>query len=440
MKNNAHNVVILAKNKNIMPTCGLYIHVPFCKSRCIYCDFYSTTCGADQRREYVEALMHEMKYRHDYLGATTLSSVYIGGGTPSTLSADELERIFEAINRHWALAPDSEVTLEANPDDITADYARALAALPVNRVSMGVQTFNDEMLRFLHRRHSAAQAHEAIDRLLAAGIDNLSIDLIYGLPGQTLEQWQQDLDKALALPVSHLSAYALIYEEGTALYRLREQGKVAEASDELSLQMFETLMNKAAEAGFRHYEISNFALPHREARHNSGYWSGMHYLGLGPAAHSYNGTGRQWNTPDLGAYLKADGDTATAGLITTEALTPRIRQEETLLTRLRTARGLDLAAFRRDFGQQALDALLARAKPYINNGTLVLCDSTPESFINGQRSMVNPAGVASGSTAVSRAGADFKDPRERSSNGQWLCLTRKGIFISDGIISSLFED
>lgn len=397
MKNNAHNVVILAKNKNIMPTCGLYIHVPFCKSRCIYCDFYSTTCGADQRREYVEALMHEMQCRHDYLGATTLSSVYIGGGTPSTLSADELGRIFGAINRHWALASDSEVTLEANPDDITADYARALAALPVNRVSMGVQTFNDESLRFLHRRHSAAQVYEAIDRLLAAGIDNLSIDLIYGLPGQTLEQWQQDLDKALALPVSHLSAYALIYEEGTALYRLREQGKAAEASDELSLQMFETLMDKAAEAGFRHYEISNFALPHCEARHNSGYWSGMHYLGLGPAAHSYNGTGRQWNTPDLSAYLKADGDTATAGLITTEALTPRIRQEETLLTRLRTARGLDLAAFRRDFGQQALDALLARALPYINNGTLVL-------------------------------------------KGETLTLSRKGIFISDGIISSLFED
>jgi len=338
-----------------------------------------------------------MQCRHDYLGATTLSSVYIGGGTPSTLSADELERIFGAINRHWTLAPDSEVTLEANPDDITADYARALAALPVNRVSMGVQTFNDEMLRLLRRRHTAAQVYEAIDRLLAASIDNLSIDLIYGLPSQTLEQWQQDLDKALALPVSHLSAYALIYEEGTALYRLREQGKVAEASDELSLQMFEMLMDKAAEAGFRHYEISNFALPHREARHNSGYWSGMHYLGLGPAAHSYNGTGRQWNTPDLGAYLQARGDTATAGLITTEALTPKIRQEETLLTRLRTARGLDLAAFRRDFGQQALDALLARALPYINNGTLVL-------------------------------------------KGETLTLSRKGIFISDGIISSLFED
>lgn len=397
MKNNAHNVVILAKNKNIMPTCGLYIHVPFCKSRCIYCDFYSTTCGADQRREYVETLIHEMQCRHDYLGATTLSSVYIGGGTPSTLSADELGRIFEAINRHWALAPDSEVTLEANPDDITADYARALAALPVNRVSMGVQTFNDESLRFLRRRHTAAQVYEAIDRLLAAGIDNLSIDLIYGLPGQTLEQWQQDLDKALALPVSHLSAYALIYEEGTALHRLREQGKVAEASDELSLRMFETLMDKAAEAGFRHYEISNFALPHREARHNSGYWNDMHYLGLGPAAHSYDGSSRQWNTPDLSAYLKAGGDTATAGLITTETLTPRIRQEETLLTRLRTARGLDLAAFRRYFGQQALDALLARALPYINNGTLVL-------------------------------------------KGETLTLSRKGIFISDGIISSLFED
>ena len=423
-----------------MPTDGLYIHVPFCKSRCIYCDFYSTTCGADKRQAYTDALCHEMRLRRDFLDGGTLGSVYIGGGTPSTLSADELGRIFQTIAATWSISADAEVTLEANPDDITPAYAKALKALGINRVSMGVQTFNDGMLRFLHRRHSAGQVQEAIDHLQGAGIDNLSIDLIYGLPGQTLEQWQQDVGKALALPVSHLSAYALIYEEGTALYRLREQGKAAEASDELSLQMFEALMDKAAEAGFRHYEISNFALPHREARHNSGYWTGMHYLGLGPAAHSYNGTMRQWNTPDLSAYLKAGGDTATAGLITTETLTPKIRQEETLLTRLRTAEGLDLAAFTREFGQQALDALLARAKPYINNGTLVLCDAAPESFINGQRSMVNAEGIASGSTAVSGTGADFKDPREQSGNGQWLCLTRKGIFISDGIISSLFED
>ena len=422
-----------------MPTDGLYIHVPFCKSRCIYCDFYSTTCGADKRQAYTEALCHEMRLRRDFLDGGTLGSVYIGGGTPSTLSADELGRIFQTIATTWSISADAEVTLEANPDDITPAYAKALKALGINRVSMGVQTFNDGMLRFLHRRHSAGQVQEAIDHLQGAGIDNLSIDLIYGLPGQTLEQWQQDVGKALALPVSHLSAYALIYEEGTALYRLREQGKAAEASDELSLQMFEALMDMAAKAGFRHYEISNFALPHREARHNSGYWTGMHYLGLGPAAHSYNGTMRQWNTPDLSAYLKAGGDTA-AGLITTETLTPKIRQEETLLTRLRTAEGLDLAAYAREFGQQALDALLARALPYINNGTLVLCDAAPESFINGQWSMVNAEGIASGSTAVSGAGADFKESRERSGNGQWLCLTRKGIFISDGIISSLFED
>ena len=397
MKNNAHNVVILEKNKTLMPSNGLYIHVPFCKSRCIYCDFYSTTCGGDQRRAYTDALCHELRLRKDYLDGSTLSSVYIGGGTPSTLSADELGRIFEAISRRWVLAPDCEVTLEANPDDITPDYARAIAQLPVNRVSMGVQTFNDESLRFLHRRHTAAQVHEAIDRLLAAGIDNMSIDLIYGLPDQTPEQWQQDLDKAFALPVSHLSAYALIYEEGTALYRLREQGKVAEADDDTSLRMYEMLMDKAAAAGFLHYEISNFALPHREARHNSGYWNGMHYLGLGPAAHSYDGASRQWNSPDLQAYLKADGDVLAHHLVTVETLTPQIRLEERLLTRLRTAKGLDLNEFRRDFGEERLDTLLTRAKPYINNCTLVLKEGT-------------------------------------------LTLSRKGIFISDGIISSLFED
>ena len=396
---------------------GLYIHIPFCKSRCIYCDFYSTTCGSEMRQAYVETLCREMELRRDYLNGDTLASVYMGGGTPSVLAPAELSRIFHAITRQWNLAPDAEVTLEANPDDITPAYAEALVSLPVNRVSMGVQTFSDGQLRFLRRRHTAAQAINAIDTLIAAGIGNISIDLIYGLPGQTLEQWRQDVGKALALPVSHLSAYALTYEDGTHLHRLRGQGKVQEADEELSLGMYTTLMEQTEKAGFLHYEISNFARPGREARHNSGYWSGMHYLGLGPAAHSYNGNSRQWNSPDLQAYIKAAGDVFAANLFSREELSPKMREEETLLTRLRTAGGLDLAAFARDSGQHARDTLLTRAVPYIDNGTLALCDTAPASF------PVEPSSAPQ---------EDF--------HPQILSLTRKGLFVSDNIISSLFED
>ena len=395
-----------------MHRCGLYIHIPFCKSRCIYCDFYSTTCGGDIRLAYVEAVCKEMSLRREYLDQPVLSSVYIGGGTPSVLTPEELNTLFATVAEHWQLSPDAEVTLEANPDDVTPDYAKALAALPINRVSMGVQTFNDDMLRFLHRRHTAQQARQAVGSLLAADINNISIDLIYGLPNQTLDLWQSDLERALALPVTHLSAYSLTYEEGTPLFLLREQGKVRETDEDLSLQMYSLLMEKAEAAGFHHYEISNFALPGYEARHNSGYWSGMHYLGLGPAAHSYNGNSRQWNSPDLQAYIKAAGDVFVANLFSREELSPKMREEETLLTRLRTAGGLDLAAFARDFGTKEYDALLARAKPYINNGQLAIVNRQ-QTTVNGQWSMVN---------------------------GQCLSLTRKGLFVSDDIISSLFED
>ena len=426
--NNSKNVVILEQNSTFMHRCGLYIHVPFCKSRCIYCDFYSTTCGYEKRKAYIEAVCQEITLRKEYLDSSVLSSVYIGGGTPSVLMAEELKTLFATVAEHWQLSPDAEVTLEANPDDATPDYAKALAALPINRVSMGVQTFNDDMLRFLHRRHTAEQARLAVDNLLSAGIDNISIDLIYGIPNQTIDQWQSDLEQALALPVTHLSAYSLTYEEGTQLHHLREQGKVSEVDEELSLQMYSLLMENAEVAGFRHYEISNFALPGYEARHNSGYWSGMHYLGLGPAAHSYNGTSRQWNSPDLQAYIHAGGDTLGARLFSREEITKRMQLEETLLTHLRTAAGLNLTAFACDFGQEKLDALLARAKPYINNGTLVIKNQTDPPLtppMKGGEERSSFMGEWGGSLSMV--------------NGQWLCLTREGLFVSDDIISSLFE-
>ncbi len=414
---------------------GLYIHVPFCKSRCVYCDFYSTVRGGEARKAYAAALANEMRLRSRYFnikgsetaaettcaigGAHTctkpvLDSIYLGGGTPSVLGEAELQVVFGAIAECFDIAPGAEITIEANPDDVDEPFAQMLKRLPINRVSMGVQTFSDSQLRLLRRRHSSLQVEQAIANLRSAGITNLSIDLIYGLPNQTLEQWCADLDKALALPISHLSAYALIYEEGTELYRMRERGEVSEAPDELSLQMFRALMERTEAAGFNHYEISNFARPSLEARHNTGYWRGMRYLGLGPGAHSYDGNSRQWNSPDLSAYLTSQGDVATAGLSEREILTLAMRKEETILTQLRTAAGIDLAAYSSQYGEAALRQLMAKARPYILDGQLSVEPVAPQSFV--------------------------KRPSDGAeSQGRCLCLTREGVFVSDGIMAELFD-
>lgn len=397
---------------------GLYIHIPFCKSRCIYCDFYSTTHSTDLQTAYVEALRGEIGSRHDYLATNRLDSVYIGGGTPSTLSHDVLRSIFNIIGGHFCLPADAEVTIEVNPNDLTPEFANLLATLPVNRVSMGVQTFCDDQLRFLHRRHTASQVAEAIGRLRSVGIDNISIDLIYGLPSQTLALWQYDIDCAFSLPVTHLSAYALMYEEGTPLYTMRQQGIVSEADDGLSLQMYQALMQRAKAEGFVHYEISNFAKPHLEARHNTGYWTDMRYLGLGPGAHSYNGRSRQANRPDLVKYIQSHGQTMNEDISETEVLTPQMRQEEMLLTALRTARGLDLSAFSARFGISALNRLLSRAQQFIDRRQLIVLPYQPQSFY----SIANP-----------------KSHTDSTDCTQTLALTTDGIFLSDHIIASLFD-
>ena len=400
---------------------GVYIHIPFCKSRCVYCDFYSTTQSEQSKDLFIEALANEVKARAHFFDNNTIDTLYLGGGTPSTLGAESLSDILNIVRDNFVLKPEAEVTIEVNPDDVTPTFADHLTKTGVNRVSMGVQTFNDDHLSFLHRRHSANQAISAIKTLRSAGITNISIDLIYGLPGQTLEQWQKDLDTAFSQNISHLSAYALIYEEGTALYNMREKGLVAEADEELSLEMFTALMNKAREAGFLHYEISNFSLPDLHSRHNSGYWDGMHYLGLGPGAHSYNGTTRFANIGNLSAYLKAGGLTTENNLSITEHLTISQQIEETLLTSLRTAAGLDLVNFNSRFGSDALRRIINRALPYIYSGKLVLSDRCFNTF-PGQ-----PATIPDidSSTLLD----SFKT----------MVLSREGIFVSDDIISSLFD-
>jgi len=348
----------------VTKTGGIYIHVPFCQKRCIYCDFYSTTCGLEWKRSYVSALKREMLLRRTEIDASRVPSLYIGGGTPSQLPASLLLEMFQAITDNFTLADDAEVTIEVNPDDVTPQLIDTLRQTSVNRISMGVQTFSDELLRFLNRRHTSAQALRAVQLFREASYDNISLDLIYGLPSQTLEDWKHDVQQLLSLDVPHISAYALSYEEGTPLSKMLADGSVEETSDELSWQMYEYLMNEAKASGMVHYEISNFAKPGMCAKHNSSYWDGSPYLGLGPGAHSYDGENiRRSNDMSLKDYIQASADVPHE----TEMLTPEERYDELVMTRLRTARGLALDLLT----PEQKSYCLQMAEPHILNGSLL---------------------------------------------------------------------
>ena len=369
---------------------GIYIHVPFCKGRCIYCDFYSTTEGVEWKSRYVSALIQEIRQRKDELSLARVHSIYIGGGTPSQLPPEMLAAILQEVFALFPVDSDAEVTIEANPDDVTAEWLSVMRDTPANRLSMGVQTFDDALLTLLRRRHTSEQAVRAVERAQAYGFDNVSIDLIYGLPGETMEQWQSDVQKGLSLGIQHLSAYALSYEEGTPLARMLERGEVREADEELSLRMYEHLMDATREAGFLHYEISNFSLPGKFSRHNSSYWQGVPYLGVGPGAHSYDGERiRRWNLSDLKAYV-----TAGEGLppYQQEILTDDELYDEMVMTRLRTQDGLSLDLLQ----DQSRTYFLAQAQPHLHAGRMV-------------------------------------------QEGHVVRLTRKGIFTSNDIISDLMR-
>lgn len=326
---------------------GLYIHIPFCARRCLYCDFYSQT-ELHLRSAYVDAILSELERERDYLEGEPVRTIYIGGGTPSLLAAADLERMFDTIRRQYDISSCSEITLEANPDDMTAAYAQSLRPLPVNRISMGVQSFHPADLRFLNRRHTREQAIDAVEACRNNGITNISIDLIYGLPGQTETQWEDNLRQALALDTPHISAYHLIYEEGTTLYRLWQSGQVAEVSEEVSVSLFARLIDRLTEAGYQQYEISNFARPGYISQHNSAYWRGDKYLGIGASAHSYNGRERKWNVSSLPAYLK--GIHEGQPVAEKEQLTLQEQYNDYIITRLRTMWGIPSDEINRLFG------------------------------------------------------------------------------------------
>ena len=345
---------------------GIYLHIPFCKTRCAYCDFYSTT-SIPLRRRYVQALCTELRERRDYLGGKEVKTIYLGGGTPSQLDGGELEMLFATLDEVYGTRQCEEITLEANPDDLTEEYVEMLRRLPVNRISMGVQTFDDAMLRLLNRRHTACQAAEAVERCRRAGFDNLSIDLIYGLPGETDERWRSDLSQAVALGVEHLSAYGLILEEGTPLERMVRAGERTLPDPDETDDMYQQGVELLSAAGYERYEISNFAKPGFACRHNLGYWQGKAYLGLGAAAHSHwpgpQGPVRRENAPDVDAYIRALRSGAAAPGAET-VIGPEEAMFETLMLGLRTAQGVSErdfearhgVALRRRYGE-ALEGL-----------------------------------------------------------------------------------
>lgn len=376
---------------------GLYIHIPFCASRCIYCGFYSTTLLHLQDR-YIDAVCREMELRRRNMearerggaGATaSINTIYIGGGTPSQLSAGNLRKLFHHINKVY-LQPNGqtgfanvrEITIECNPDDVTDEFVSTLSQLPVNRISMGAQTFSDERLRFLHRRHNAHQVVEAVGRLRKAGFRNISIDLMFGFPGETLDDWQRDIDEALALGVEHISAYSLMVEEGTELYRLLKGAgeRERENEGEREREMYELLIERLTAAGYDHYEISNFAKPSYRSLHNSNYWNGTPYYGIGAAAHSY-GTFlpsspknegklyRYWNVSDIHEYIQAiEQDIIPFEF---EELNADTRYNDLITTVLRTKEGIFLPSLEPRYHKY----LMENAKTAINNGLLQIDDN-----------------------------------------------------------------
>ncbi|MCL3850733.1 radical SAM family heme chaperone HemW [Parabacteroides sp. GYB001] len=370
---------------------GLYIHVPFCAKRCLYCDFFSNT-EMKYKEPYVTALIRELEIRKDYIGNEPLETIYFGGGTPSQLQATDFERIFDAIQRLFDISGCKEVTLEANPDDMTPEYVASLRTFPFNRISMGVQSFKAEDLRFLNRRHDREQALRAVELCKENDLSNISIDLIYGLPGQTLKEWESNLDRAIHLDIPHISAYHLIYEEGTALYKLKEAGKISPVEEEVSVSLFTSLIDRLTANGYLHYEISNFARPGMISRHNSSYWTGKKYLGAGPSAHSYNGESRQWNVSSLPAYIR--GIESGSPEIEVEELDISTRYNDFIITGLRTMWGVNLTEIQGKFGKDKLIYCQKQAAPYLKQGLLI----------------------------------------EKDEN---LTLSRNGIFISDSIMSDL---
>jgi oxygen-independent coproporphyrinogen-3 oxidase len=371
---------------------GIYLHIPYCKQACLYCNFHFST-SLKTRNDFVTALLKEMDLQKHYLGEEPVETIYFGGGTPSLLTKTEIQVILEKLYAVFEVGADTEITLEANPDDITEAELQNWIRAGVNRLSIGVQSFFQEDLVWMNRAHNATQAIRSIMSAKEQGIDNISIDLIYGTPDLSNEAWQENLSTALGLGIPHLSCYALTLEPNTALYHLIKQKKTPDLDSDKQANQFLLMSEILEKAGYEHYEISNFALPKKRSRHNTAYWLGKKYLGLGPSAHSYNGQYRQWNIASNLGYIQAITENRPA--FAKEELTQTQQINEYIMISLRTTEGIDLKKIADNFGTQTSQTLYTMARPYLKDLRL----------------------------------------QQRNEN---LVLTREGKLFADGIAASLF--
>jgi len=378
---------------------GIYIHIPFCKQACFYCDFHFST-SLKKKDELIQALVKELEIRKDEINET-VETIYFGGGTPSLLSIDELNLIVNTININYTVSANPEITLEANPDDLTNQQITDLTNTQINRLSIGVQSFFEDDLQSMNRAHSSKEATECLS-MAARHFDNITIDLIYGIPNMTLEKWDKNLQIAFDLGINHISSYALTVEPKTALDLFIKKGTYPPINEGLALKHFHHLVNETAKQGFIQYEISNFGKPNYFSKHNSSYWHGTHYLGIGPSAHSFNGETRSWNVSNNTKYIQSIQNSELPK--TEETLSVNDKYNEYVMTSLRTIWGISLQKVERDFGKKYFQHLNSSSEKYINQNLLV-------------------------------ASSDFDVNQNFIKK---LKLTNKGKFLADGIASDLF--
>ena len=350
---------------------GIYIHIPFCKKACHYCDFHFSTSPV-YKDQMVRALRSELILKKDYVGTEQIETIYFGGGTPSVLSADELGMLIHEITEYYPVSASPEITLEANPDDLSPQKVKELRQIPVNRFSLGIQSFFEEDLKWMNRAHNAAEAHGSIKRVQDAGFENITADLIYGFPLLSDEKWEYNVRQLIELQIPHISSYAMTVEPATALAARIKQGFQKPMNESHSASQFMMLMEELAVAGFEHYEISNFAKPGRHSKHNSNYWEGISYIGIGPSAHSYNGESRQWNVSNNMKYISAlEGNKIPFEI---EHLTMANRINEYIMTSLRTSKGMDLdlisQRFHNDYNSQILESM----EPFFEKEWVIIND------------------------------------------------------------------
>lgn len=350
---------------------GCYVHIPFCKSRCYYCNFFSTIKTSEADR-LTEAIVKEMGLRRDYLPQQRISTIYLGGGTPSVLPLRGLEKILVGVKELYEVDDNAEITIEVNPDDVTEECAQAWKEMGFNRVSMGIQSWDDKVLKAINRRHTSKQAENAIERLKKTGFKNISVDLIYGLPYQDVKMWKQGVNKTLSFDLQHISSYGLSYESGTRLSQMLEEGRIKEQEDDIYNEMYDYLCDCLTDGGFEHYEVSNFSKPGFRSRHNSSYWNDTPYFGFGPGAHSYNYTSRQWNVEHLEEYITK----IASGVVPheKEVLTSQQKWEEYVMLRMRTREGMDMNHAGEMFGESKKESCQKLAAPYLSQGLLQCCD------------------------------------------------------------------